>query len=116
MNKKFIYILFVALLTVIHCFGAYEDLDYTPSAFEKLYVTPHEILSTAEGTFYIAPDGEPMKVASVSRDCEGTYVILITRRCQGCGRYYNNDICPVDGYCCPLLEPQKGPYIFDPKF
>ena len=63
MNKHFSYIIFTLLAIIalpLQCSA--EDVE-RPPAFEKLYVTPHEILSTPEGTYYLSPTGESLKVA-----------------------------------------------------
>jgi hypothetical protein len=52
------------------------QISYTPP-FEKIYVTPHEILSTPSGTFYRSCTGEEFCVRCLNCDPCGTYVILI---------------------------------------
>lgn len=113
---KWITFLFCYFLTLpfLSLDGSQEEL-YHPPAFEKLYVTPTEIFSTFEGTYYLSPTGETIKVSAISRDSNGPYIILITRQCPICGKYYVNENAPEDGFCCPLWEVQPDRFFTQPN-
>lgn len=99
--SHFAFILLVIASTPCSLFG--EGVNKLP-AFEKLYVTPNDVLCTPEGTFYHSPEGEYLKVCSINRDAHGPYVILITRQCPICGRYYNDHTDAIEGYSCEVWD------------
>lgn len=82
-----------------------------PPPFEKIYVTPSDILSTPEGTFYISPEGKQEKVRAIRSDHQGTYIIKFLRKCPVCERYYSGDT-PEEGYDCPLWSSEVLPHLW----
>lgn len=82
-----------------------------PPAFEKIYVTPMQILSTTNGIYYHPDPNTYIRTSAVRRDCHGTYVILIPRQCPICleTTYEKN---PREGYDCPLYETEVFPHIW----
>lgn len=83
-----------------------------PTPFEKIYVTPQDVISTPEGTYYVTPDGDMEKVRAVLRDCCGTYIIKIAHICPVCG-YACCEKNPPEGYDCPLWKIEVLPHIWD---
>lgn len=80
--------------------------------FEKIYVTPSEILMTPEGTFYRSPlTGECDPIRAVRRDCNGLYVLKVWMQCPVCGNYCTGKK-PPEGYECPLWEIEAFPHIW----
>ena len=60
--------------------------------FEKIYVTPDQILLTQEGIFYLTPLGSVSPVRILASDLQGIYIIGEVYRCPGCSRI-NRGIC-----------------------
>lgn len=104
--NKYIWLL---LIIILPCLGYCEDVA-RPPVFERFYVAPNEILSTPYGTFYYSPDGEKIRVSCIGRDAEGTYVVLITRQCPCCGRYYYHASEKEEDFVCPIWEGENDPY------
>lgn len=89
-----------------------DELPPRPPPFEKIYVSPQEILSTPQGIFYISPEGEYRPVRTIRRDKDGrTFVILITQECPICGRWCTGKSCP-EGYDCPFFELEVRPHCW----
>lgn len=110
LSRCFIFILSMMAMAT-PCPGCCNELIPAPIPFEKIYVSPHEVLTTPYGSYYRNPCGEYEKVRSVLRDCNGTYVIIVTVQCPICGKWYDGTK-PEAGYCCPLDEIQIYPDLW----
>jgi len=96
-------------------FAHSREENSSPPPFEKIYVTPYEIFTTPYGSYYRNPSGENEQVASISTDCEGTYIIMINRQCPTCGRCSRGKV-PAEGLCCPINEKYDIPFIWGPSY
>jgi len=115
MNKRFSYILFTLIAMLALHMHAYGEEVACPRAFDKIYVCPTDVLCTPQGTYYLSPTGEEIKVSAISRDCNGPYVILITRHCPSCGRTYTGSE-RHEGFDCPIWENYEQPLINMPNY
>lgn len=86
------------MATLITLSASASDCQIVP--FQKIYVTPCDILSTPDGIFYISPSGEQIQVSTMSTDCTGNYVIITTRQCKQCGRIFKGPESSSEGYNC----------------
>lgn len=109
--KFFIYILSAMISFPIFSQEWEPPPEWHLPAFEKIYVTPYDILSTPQGTFYINSKGEKEKVRAVRSDWGGTYVIKYKQECPVCGRWYD-DYTVQDGFDCPLSQTEVMPHIW----
>jgi hypothetical protein len=116
MDKKISYIFFILMAVALLHTHVFAEEQTCPRAFDKIYVCPTDIFSTFQGNFYISPTGEQIKVSSISRDCNGPYVILITRQCPACGRYCSEEDECFDQYVCPIWENYEQPLISMPNY
>lgn len=105
--------LFLLLLTFSLQLNAldYDDTTLPPPPFEKIYVSPSEVICTSQGTFYITQEDNFWPVRSIRRDAYGTYVILITQECPICGRWSASKDAP-EGYSCPYFQSEVRPHIW----
>lgn len=68
-------------------------------SFEKIYVTPAQVLSMPQGLFLKHANGRLERVYSLSEDYEGTFVLKIYSQCSHCGRVYHGTTAP-EGWSC----------------
>lgn len=117
MNKSNYFIIFIIATLLLGSVPALSNtVNQPPRAFDKIYVTPQDILCTSEGTFYLSPTGETVKVSSISRDGHGAYILLIDRQCPHCGRIHTKETnyCE-EGFTCPLWDLQPDPIFTKPN-
>src|SRR5262245_56918981 len=88
--RFFIFIICAAALLPLCCQEWEPPREWQIPAFEKIYVTPHDILSTPEGTFYVNSSGVKEKIRALRSDWHGTYVIKYQQQCPICGRCYDD--------------------------
>lgn len=80
-----------------HCYPVAFDTFHKP--FEKIYVSPCQVLSMPQGTYLKLPCGKFEKIHSLSEDYRGTFVLKIYSQCTHCGRVYDGTSAP-EGWSC----------------
>lgn len=85
--------------------------ECSPPPFEKIYVGPHDILCTPQGTYHITAEGTREKVRAVRSDWYGTYILKFKQECPICGRFYDDNTVE-DGYDCPLSQTEVIPHLW----
>ena len=63
------------------------------SHFEKVYVTPEQVVLVPEGIFFLSSEGILTAARLISVDAQGMYVVKAYYRCSVCGRMNIDNIC-----------------------
>jgi len=71
-------------------------------SYEKVYVSPDEVLIYPEGIFYLNESGEVAPARLVASDACGLYIVAAAYKCPSCGRYNRNNVCHNPE--CPLND------------
>lgn len=82
-----------------HCHCYPVAFDTFPKPFEKIYVTPAQVLSMPQGLFLKHSNGQLERVYSISEDYQGTFVLKMYSQCSHCGRVYQGTVAP-EGWNC----------------
>lgn len=80
-----------------HCYPVTFETFHKP--FEKIYVTPCQVVSMPQGFFYKHLNGQLEKIHSISQDCQGTFMLKIYAQCTHCGRVFNG-ASAAEGWSC----------------
>lgn len=99
------------LLILLAAFTISWADEASPPPFEKIYVTPYEVLSTPGGCYYVSPTGEYRPIRAIRRDGNGQFVILISQQCPICGRCCSEKEAP-EGYTCPYFQREVRTHIW----
>jgi hypothetical protein len=97
------------------CAGLRFSSDYKgplEPAFEKIYVSLSQLVTCPDGIYYRDGCDQLTKVSTVSADCDGMYVLLITHQCTLCGRCYQAGDEIEDEYGCPLYMHKIHPRVW----
>jgi hypothetical protein len=105
------FLLIMASMALSNVISPLSSQEWRPPPFEKVYVTPYEIMSTPEGTFHITSSGTMEKIRDVRSDWYGTYILKFKQECPVCGRYYDDNTVK-EGYDCPLSQTEVIPHLW----
>jgi hypothetical protein len=103
-------VLFLSLFLLLPLLSSAQGLNFpshykgpTETPFEKIYVERSQIVTLPDGIYYADEEGNLIKAQCLRADCDGSYVIVIKRQCQLCGRCYEGKFLDEE-YGCPIFQ------------